>query len=178
MLELLIILVALCCAPYMLAGMFRLTPPPSPPQLWRVVAPAVVPALVVTGRVIAFSWYYVKPFMFHGYKRAPEERPRLSTVSSAHYVEQDADEAADEAADEVSALFEAARRLQVDRTRPAIIDTLLLAGWEPGAVRGAVRGDNNVVQAEINAARVRLGLKEPGRVIPMRDSNGTREVAL
>ena len=70
LLELIILLLALCCAPYMLARALGLPKPPTPAALWHIVAPVVVPVVELLGygfkRSIAYKW-----------EPTPEDRPRL-----------------------------------------------------------------------------------------------------
>lgn len=61
----------------------------------------------------------------------------------------------------VCPLYDAVDRLQLDRTRTALIEVLVLAGWEVGEVRGVVKGDNGKIGDEVAAARERLGGDAP-----------------
>lgn len=166
---LLTILLAICCAPYMVAKWAGVALP-SPRRMGSAIAP-----------VVALGWYYLKPFIFHGYKQAPDSRPRLSIVSAADSVEADEiapDDADRQQTDLAFALIAAFESKELDRTRAVIIDIAVRYGWNVGGIRGLVKGDSGAVGAEVATARERLGLKEPARTIPMRDSNGTREVRI
>lgn len=60
----------------------------------------------------------------------------------------------------VSAHIEQSPRLQLDRTRAALIEELLYSGWTMTDFRREriFRGDNNEISAEVDAARKRLGI--------------------
>lgn len=74
-----------------------------------------------------------------------------------------ADAQTDRQTDHVSAHPLGCARLQLDRTRAAAIEALLYNGWRVTDLRreGLLRGDNAAVGAEVEAARVRLGLAPP-----------------
>lgn len=79
----------------------------------------------------------------------------------------------------VSTPSESPSRLQLDRTRTAVIEELLTHGWNVGEIRGVVKGDNGTIGAEIDAARQRLGIDVEPRTIPVKERGGdTRYVAL
>jgi hypothetical protein len=69
-------------------------------------------------------------------------------------------------------------RLEVDRTKTALIELLVYSGWEVGQIRGVLKGDNGVIGAEIEAARQRLGISLPPRVLHVRDEKGEREILM
>jgi len=56
-------------------------------------------------------------------------------------------------------------RLQVDRTRAAVIELLVYSGWRVEQIRTIVKGENGAIGSEVDAARQRLGVDEPARVI-------------
>jgi hypothetical protein len=69
----------------------------------------------------------------------------------------------------VSAVFEEPPRLQLDRTRAAVIEELLTLGWTMTDFRREqiFRGDNNKISAEVDAARKRLGIEAPENRAPI-----------
>ena len=70
-------------------------------------------------------------------------------------------------------------RLQLNKTRTAVIEELLTHGWNVGEIRNVVKGDNGAIGAEIDAARQRLGIEVEPRTIPVKERGGdTRYVAL
>lgn len=86
--NLIVILLALACAPYMLARMFRLPAPPSPAILLRASWPMVLMLLRAFGLVLALLWYGFKRSAFYGWKHTPEDQPylmRLITSSEEGY---------------------------------------------------------------------------------------------
>lgn len=60
-------------------------------------------------------------------------------------------------------------RLQLDKTRMALIETLVTAGWDVVTIRGVIKGDNATIGTEVAAARERLQIAGPPRVIPSRE---------
>lgn len=67
--------------------------------------------------------------------------------------------------DLVSALADAAETKSLDRTRIALIELLVSLEWQAGGVRGLLKGDNGTIGQEVEAARQRLGIKVPPRVV-------------
>lgn len=65
----------------------------------------------------------------------------------------------------VCAVSEGPARLQLDRTRGALIEELLTLGWTITDFRREqiFRGDNNKISAEVDAARKRLGMESDDR---------------
>lgn len=51
-------------------------------------------------------------------------------------------------------------RLQLDRSKQALIELLVYSDWDVSQIRGVIKGDNGVLGQEIEAARQRLG-KQP-----------------
>lgn len=49
-------------------------------------------------------------------------------------------------------------RLQRDITKEAVIELMVYSGWSVSQIRAVIRGDNNVIGAEVADARKRLGL--------------------
>jgi hypothetical protein len=78
----------------------------------------------------------------------------------------------------VSAVSPPASRLEVDRTRSAIIDTLLLSGWGVAEIRAVIKGDNNTISNEVAEARKRLTIAPESRTLAVRDHTGRREILL
>lgn len=182
MLDLLIMLVALVCAPAMVYGVWagrqRAKGHDVPPfsalvrAAWLTLSPWLELVGWAAGRVLAPA--RLRP------------APRL-LADNADYVVPDevdleADEQTDGQTDPVSAQYDAIGRLSVDRTRGAVIDVLVRAGWDVGRIRGVLKGDNGVIGAEVAAARQRLGLDTPTRTITVSErvdgKPQTREVAL
>jgi hypothetical protein len=69
-------------------------------------------------------------------------------------------------------------RLEVDRTKTAVIELMVYSGWTVGDVRAVVKGDNAAIGAEVAAARERLGMSEPPRPLRVRDETGERVIAI
>lgn len=69
----------------------------------------------------------------------------------------------------VSAQIEKPPRLQLDKTRTALIEELLTLGWTMADFRRekVFRGDNNEISAEVEAARKRLGIESGDHRTPI-----------
>ena len=69
----------------------------------------------------------------------------------------------------VSAQIEKPPRLQLDKTREALIEELLTLGWTMKDFRREqiFRGDNNKISAEVEAARKRLGIESGDHRTPI-----------
>ena len=69
-------------------------------------------------------------------------------------------------------------RLEVDRTKTALIELLVYSGWEVGQIRGVLKGDNGTIGTEIEAAKIRLGMTEPPRHLRVKDDHGERLIPM
>jgi hypothetical protein len=69
-------------------------------------------------------------------------------------------------------------RLELDRTKTALIELLVYSGWDVGQIRGVIKGDNGAIGSEIDAAKKRLGMIEPSRHIRVRDDHGERMIPI
>jgi hypothetical protein len=78
----------------------------------------------------------------------------------------------------VSADDLSAPRLQLDRTKQALIEVMVYNGWGAGEIRAVIKGDNGVIGAEVDAARKKLGIEPPDRVIRVRDEKGERVIPI
>lgn len=69
-------------------------------------------------------------------------------------------------------------RLQLDKTRAAVIEELLTNGWTVADLRreGILRGDNKIIGDEVAEARKRLGLTDTERTLRVRDASGERVI--
>lgn len=66
-------------------------------------------------------------------------------------------------------------RVELDRSKTALIELLVYSGWDVGQIRSVIKGDNGTLGTEIDAARKRLGMTpDSPRTIVVRD-NGTNE---
>lgn len=86
----------------------------------------------------------------------------------------------DEQTDYVSEADQWLDRLEVDRTRAAVVELLVYSGWTVSDVRKAnlLRGDNAIIGPEIEAARKRLGMSDPSRQLRVRDDHGERMIPI
>jgi hypothetical protein len=69
-------------------------------------------------------------------------------------------------------------RLELDRTKTALIELLVYSGWEVGQIRGVLKGDNGAIGTEIEAAKIRLGMVEPPRHLRVKDDHGERLIPM
>lgn len=60
-----------------------------------------------------------------------------------------------------------APRLQLDRTKVAVIEVMVYNGWQVGEIRAVVKGDNGAIGAEVEAAKKRLGIETPEARTPI-----------
>jgi hypothetical protein len=87
-------------------------------------------------------------------------------------------EQTDTQTDQVSVADRWLDRLEVDRTKTALIELLVYTGWEVGQIRNVVKGDNGAIGTEIEAARQRRGIALPGRELRVRDDKGERLIPM
>lgn len=69
-------------------------------------------------------------------------------------------------------------RLQLDRTKTAVIEVMVYNGWSVGEIRAVLKGDNGALGAEAEAARIRLGIDPPERTLRVRDEAGERVISI
>jgi len=126
---------------------------------WAFARPAVVVVGYLCKRALAFQWTPTE-----------DEKPPLfrATLTTA-YVDDEAPTAPDEAnrpqTDRVFALADAIDAKALDRTRAALIEALVSAGWPVGGIRGLIKGDTGAIGAEVEAAKLRLGISAPPRTL-------------
>lgn len=137
---------------------------------WRRWAAWGVPlAAALFRQFFHFRWYGVKTFdADDDHYVAPEPQ---TTQTDSRQTDRP----------RVSAPDQKPPRLQLDKTRTAVIEELLTHGWTIGDIRreGLLRGDNGKIGAEIDAVRQRLNIEVEPRTIPVKERGGdTRYVAL
>ena len=69
-------------------------------------------------------------------------------------------------------------RLEVDRTRTALIELLVYSEWTTAEIRAVLKGANDAIGIEVEQARQRLGIKAPDRQLKVRDQAGERLISL
>lgn len=127
-------------------------------------------------------FHIVRPILeSFGFFLAPAEQlssvspaPASSVMSKATQTGQTGQtDETDETDERVSVPSAPVPRLQLDKTRAAVIELLLTAGWTVADFRreNILRGDNTAISAELDAARARLGL-DGARVIEVRANGG------
>lgn len=118
-------------------------------------------AIVITG----FLWFYVvrpiledyeliAPRAVNDYQEANADAARVMSRETAQTTRQTE---TDNQTDRVSEADQWLDRLDVDRTKIALIELLVYSGWGVGEIRSVLKGDSNVLGVEIEAARKRLG---------------------
>lgn len=100
--------------------------------------------------------------------------PVMSPVQS----QTEPDDQTDRQTDLVSEADRWLDRLEVDRTKTAVIELLVYSGWDVGQIRGVVKGDNGTIGTEIEAARNRLGIVAEPRQLRVRDAEGERMIPM
>lgn len=115
----------------------------------------------------------------------PLERfPRFQGVNHSQAVMSPApsqttpDQQTDSQTDHVSAADQWLDRIEVDRTRTAIIELMVYSGWATGEIRSILKGDNNVLGPEIEAAKKKLGIVDEPRQLRVRDEKGERLIPM
>lgn len=88
------------------------------------------------------------------------------------------DQQTDRQTDHVSEADQWLDRLEVDRTRTAIIELMVYSGWATGEIRSILKGDNNVLGPEIEAAKKKLGIVDEPRQLRVRDEKGERLIPM
>ena len=100
-------------------------------------------------------------------------QPLMSTPASFLAQTNQTDQT-DESDDAVSEADRWLDRLEVDRSRTAIIELMVYSGWNTSQVRAVLKGDSGMVGAEVEAAKIKLGIAPEPRLLKVRD-NGANE---
>lgn len=69
-------------------------------------------------------------------------------------------------------------RLQLDRTKTAVIEVMVYNGWNVAEIRAVLKGENAAIGAEVEAARTRLDIDPPERTLRVRDEAGERVISM
>jgi len=69
-------------------------------------------------------------------------------------------------------------RIELDRTRTAVIELLVYSGWTTSQVRAILKGDTGTIGTEVEAARGRLGITAEPRMLKVRDERGERAIPM
>lgn len=71
-------------------------------------------------------------------------------------------------------------RIEIDRTREAVVELLVYSGWSVSDMRKAniLRGDNGAIGVEVEAARQRLGITAEPRQLRVKDDHGERLISM
>jgi hypothetical protein len=105
---------------------------------------------------------------------------RYQNVTSSESVQTAQTDQTDDRQTKVSVADQWLDRLEVDRTREAVVDLLVYSGWSVSDIRKAniLRGDNALIGPEIEAARKRLGIVGEPRHLRVRDDQGERLIPM
>jgi hypothetical protein len=132
---------------------------------------------------VGFLWFYVVRPILEDYNIiAPRivndyqiEQPQPIRVMSRENEQTSRQTETDRQTDLVSVGDEWMDRIEVDRTKTAIIELLVYSGWDVGQIRSVVKGDNGAIGLEVEAAKQRLGMSpDPPRMLRVND-NGSGE---
>jgi hypothetical protein len=136
-----------------------------------IVIVIVIATLVGCSLMAALFWY-----------RFPESHKkivnRFQVVMSPARSQTEPDEQTDRQTDYVSEADHWLDRMEVDRTKTALIELLVYSGWDVGQIRSVVKGDNGAIGTEIEAARNRLGITAEPRQLRVRDAEGERLIPM
>lgn len=150
---------------------------------------AAVFGICVTIIIAGWLWFFVvRPILVdYGVIRDQETvNPSQGVMSPAAMLNMadEADRPADRLADHapesrLSEKKEHPPRLQLDKTRTAVIEELLTNDWTIADLRreGILRGDNKTIGDEVAEARKRLGLVDAERTLRVRDASGERIIS-
>lgn len=123
-----------------------------PRYLLRVYAPGVYARL-------HYAWQdAVQAAQERSVKRSLENAPHTPHVMSRQEVQTQQTDATDARVSEAEQWI---ARMRVDRTKATLISICAYTGWTVPEIRAALKGDNNVLGVEIEAARTRLGIAPP-----------------
>lgn len=89
-----------------------------------------------------------------------------------------ADAQTDRQTDLVSEADQWLDRIELDRTKTALIELLVYTGWDVGQIRSVIKGDNGAIGTEVEAARKRLGIVVEPRLLRVRDEQGERLIPM
>ncbi|SRR5258706_15252146 len=136
-------------------------------------------AICVTIVILGWLWFYIaRPILEDfGVIATPESVNRSDAVTSSDPAPASA-QTTDRPADRpsVSADNLEVGRLQLDRTKTAVIEVMVYNGWSVGEIRAVIKGDNGAIGVEVEAARQRLGIDPPDRTLHVRDEKGGRVI--
>lgn len=68
-------------------------------------------------------------------------------------------------------------RVELDRSKLAIIEVMVYNGWTTGEIRSILKGDNGAIGKEVDAARERLGIEPPDNKTPIAQRRTDAEFA-
>lgn len=138
-------------------------------------------AICVSIVILGWLWFYiVRPILEDfGIIRAPDDVNNNQPVMSPDEPAQQQTDQTDNA-DRPSVSADQLRvpRLQLDRTKTAVIEVLVYNGWGVGEIRAVLKGDNGATGIEVEAARKRLGIELPERTLRVRDEAGERVISM
>lgn len=136
-------------------------------------------AILVTIVIVGWLWFYIVRPILEGFGvvRPVESVNSSQDVKSRPAAPIIADEP-DRQTDRPSVSEDNLEvpRLQLDKTKAAIIEVLVYNGWQAGEIRSIIKGDNGVIGTEVEAARKRLGIDPPERTLKVRDGNRERVI--
>lgn len=144
-------------------------------------------AIAVTIVILGWLWFFVaRPILEDFGVIAVGQQPEsVNTSQAATPIQEPAQKQTDQTdqtdnADRpsVSAASLRVPRLQLDRTKTAVVEVLVYNGWGVGEIRAVLKGDSNAFGAEVEAARQRLGIDPPERLLWVRDEAGERVIPI
>lgn len=138
-------------------------------KLSRVLAPFLVIVYGLFVAPVVRSWY-----AFQDKYLMPAETLDTDDDALCHDDHQtNTDHQTDRQTDRAAAPSTGITYLRLNKTQYAIVKTLVEAGWSVGQIRGALKGDNNVLSKSIEQARQELQPADDG--LPQFVKVGERE---
>jgi len=141
---------------------------------------AILLSILVTVITAGVLWFHIVRPILESYELiAPRESVNpFQDVTSRINAQTTQTAQTDKQTDYVSEADLWLDRLEVDRTKTALIELLVYSGWEVGQIRGVIKGDNGAIGTEIEAAKKRLGMTEPPRQLRVKDDQGERLIPM
>lgn len=154
-------------------------PDGTPPE--AIIVAVVVVVFVACVMMAALFWFTLPR------KEGPSLRGDVSSLwtswTSRPPAQPGADERADRTDDADGLVSEADQwldRIELERTRAAVMELLVYSGWTITDMRreGMFRGENATISAEVEAMKKKLGITGDPRQLRVRDDQGERLIPM
>jgi hypothetical protein len=141
-----------------------------------IVAAVVITALVGCGLMAALFWYRFP----ESHKKIVNHFRSAMSFAQSQTVANERTDRTDDADGLVSVADQWLDRIELDRTRTAVMEILLTSGWTITDMRreGIFRGENATISAEVEATKKKLGIVGEPRQLRVRDAEGERLIPM